>query len=594
MSDVKYGILHCHTDESIRDSVMTVKKLVKRAAQMEAPAIALTDSGVMTGYLDFFKECNNEGIKPIIGVEAYVEEHNEGCRNLILMAKDYEYGFKSLIKAVSESNERLDSNGVPRMNKDILARNFGPGSNGHGHVIATSADVHGVLAAIFQVNANIQRQVERYERTQAGLESPTSPGYLKNSGKLQWINDSLKENSKLITLYRKKSTKSLLTLEKKALSAPDGSQKKEIAQAAFDAALKEKSEAAKMLTAELQKKELLTAQKNFLSPVVKQAEKEIAKWKKAQEKIDEIKKNNIVESEVLKHVYDDAKWYQENFGKEDFYIELQYHGMKQEKELMPKLACISDELGIPVVLANDVHTPTNSGDDILARAIIRTTQDMEWNEPSAADREMYMKTDTELKTSLKAIIPENKVEEGYENIGKIVSQCHIEFPKEKHYPVFQPPDGSTPEEYLRRMAYEGIPKKYPHGFPNEKKYSERLEHELKVICSMGYASYFCIVEDFLRYARAAGKLDLNDPEQKALALTFDIERIEKFAMHLPGEAVGPGRGSAAGSLVCFLTGITNIDPIKYGLLFERFLNPERVSMPDIDCGATCCCLKRVA
>ena len=138
-------------------------------------------------------------------------------------------------------------------------------------------------------------------------------------------------------------------------------------------------------------------------------------------------------------------------------------------------------------------------------------------------------------------------------------------------------------EYLRRMAYEGIPKKYPNGFPDEKEGYERLEHELDVICSMGYADYHCIVEDFLRYARAAGKLDMSDPEQEKLALSFDIEAIERYTANLPGETVGPGRGSAAGSLVCYLVGITNIDPLKYGLLFERFLNPERVTMPDIDC-----------
>ncbi len=100
---------------------------------------------------------------------------------------------------------------------------------------------------------------------------------------------------------------------------------------------------------------------------------------------------------------------------------------------------------------------------------------------------------------------------------------------------------------------------------------------------MGYADYHCIVEDFLRYGRAAGKLDLKNPEQRKLALSFDTERIEEFVQHMPGEAVGPGRGSAAGSLVCYLIGITNIDPLKYGLLFERFLNPERISMPDVDC-----------
>ena len=117
---------------------------------------------------------------------------------------------------------------------------------------------------------------------------------------------------------------------------------------------------------------------------------------------------------------------------------------------------------------------------------------------------MYLKTDEELKEWVGKIIPKAKVNEAFENIGRITSQCHVALPKEKHYPSFKTPDGSTPEEYLRRMAYEGIPKKYPNGFPDEKEGYERLEHELDVICSMGYADYHCIVEDFLRYARAAG------------------------------------------------------------------------------------------
>lgn len=117
MSGIKYGILHCHTDNSIRDSVMTVEALVTQAKKMGAPAVALTDHGVMTGYMEFMKLCRKEGINPIVGVEAYVEEDVEGCRHLILMAKDYT-GFQALIKAVSESNTRIakvDGASCPRI-----------------------------------------------------------------------------------------------------------------------------------------------------------------------------------------------------------------------------------------------------------------------------------------------------------------------------------------------------------------------------------------------------------------------------------------------------------------------------------------------
>ncbi len=248
--------------------------------------------------------------------------------------------------------------------------------------------------------------------------------------------------------------------------------------------------------------------------------------------------------------------------------------------MMVKLAQLSDTMNIPVCLSNNVHMPAKTNNDILARTIIRTTVNDKWQEPSKADKEKYLKTDEELITKLSDILPTEKVMEGYENIGKIVSKCDLRIPVKNHYPVFHTPDGSTSGEYLRKRAYEGILWRYPDG--NFQDY-ERLEYELNVICSMGYADYHCIVEDFLRYARAAGKLDLKKTEQRKLALSFDTEKIQRFVKHMPGEAVGPGRGSAAGSLVCYLTGITNIDPLKYGLLFERFLNQERISMPDIDC-----------
>ena len=588
---VKYGFLHCHTDESNRDSVMTVETLVKRAAELGAPAVALTDHGVMTGYLRFAEECAKYDINAIFGVEAYVQEDakpGEGTEekrmHLILMAKDYEYGFKALIKAVSESNERMDSQGFARMNKDILRKYFGPGAPGHGHVIATSACVSGVLASLYSMNDEIAKKVEKLKTSQSGLETPTSPGYLHNRTRLDWIEKTLQESAKRITAYKKQSGKPTAALEKKIYAAAEGSAKRAAAQAAYDEVVEAKKEAAKKLALETSKKEALTGEKSRLAPVVKQSEKEIAKWQALQDKIDEANSHRIQNEKIDDFVRREAEWYRETFGSDDFYVELQYHGFQTETEIMPRLAALSDELGIPSVLANDAHIPTSSGDDVLARSIIRTTRFLkDWEAPSASDYEMYLKTDEELKEWVGKIIPKAKVNEAFENIGRITSQCHVALPKEKHYPSFKTPDGSTPEEYLRRMAYEGIPKKYPNGFPDEKEGYERLEHELDVICSMGYADYHCIVEDFLRYARAAGKLDMSDPEQEKLALSFDIEAIERYTANLPGETVGPGRGSAAGSLVCYLVGITNIDPLKYGLLFERFLNPERVTMPDIDC-----------
>lgn len=581
MSEIKYGLLHCHTDNSIRDSVMSVSTLVNRAKELGAPAVALTDHGSMTGYVQFMKECKEGNIKPILGVEAYVEEEKEGRKHLILMAKDYA-GFQALIKAVSESNTRIVKIGTftfPRMNKAILEKYFGPGSSGHGHVIATSACISGVLSSVVLANSSITETVDAIKKQRDEHESPHSAGYQKNVMDCERLKKEQKELSVKLAELKKESSRSLMSMERKYVTAPAGSEKQVIAKEAYEAAKKKRTEAAEMYVELKKEKESVDSRLKTLNTIVKQMEKSIEQWEKIQSKIDAIERSYISDDEVDKALMTEAGWYKATFGPEDFYIELQNHGMPEEKRAMVRLAQLSDELGIPVCIANDAHISKKTGDDVLARAIIRATAFNKWEDPTAIDRELYIKNDSELMAKLSEILPPEKVKEGYENIGKIVEKCNLVIPEADHYPKFVAPNNLTPEEYLRKKAYDGIKKRYPDGFSEW----DRLEHELDVICSMGYAGYHCIVEDLLHYARVAGKLNLEDPKQRELALSFDIAAIEKYTEYMVGECVGPGRGSAAGSLVCYLIGITNIDPIKYGLLFERFLNPDRVTMPDIDC-----------
>lgn len=581
MSEIKFGILHCHTDNSIRDSVMSVQTLVERAKELGAPAVTLTDHGSMTGYIQFMKKCNKEGVKPIIGVEAYVEEENEGRKHLILMVKDY-VGFQALIKAVSESNTRLVKVGTlafPRMNKAMLHKYFGPQSSGHGHVIATSACVSGVLSHVILANASITDEIDAIKKRRDEYESPDSMSYQKNKTTLLNLQTTQKELSAEIAILKRKVSRSLIAMERKYLTAPIGSEKQIAAKDAYNTAYKERADANDLLIKKRSEKESIDFQIKTLNNIVRQMDKSITQWQKYQNKIDAIERNYISDDEMDKTLRKEAEWYRDTFGQEDFYVELQYHGMKEEKRAMVRLAQLSDELGIPVCIANDAHIPKRTGDDVLARAIIRATAFDSWENPNSSDRELYIKTDEELIAKLSEILPPKKIQEGYENIGAITEKCNLVLPKGNHYPKFVTPDGSTPEEYLRNLTYVGIKKRFPDGFDDW----ERLEHELDVICNMGYAGYHCIVENLLHYARVAGKLNLDDPEQRALALSFDIEAIEKYTIHMVGECVGPGRGSAAGSLVCYAIGITNIDPLKYGLLFERFLNPERITMPDIDC-----------
>ncbi len=234
------------------------------------------------------------------------------------------------------------------------------------------------------------------------------------------------------------------------------------------------------------------------------------------------------------------------FGKDNYFIEIQDHGIAEQKKIIPDLVRLSKELGVGLVATNDVHYLTKEDakyQDILMCIQTQKTVDEE-NRMRFETEEFYLKSPEEME-KLFSFVPE-----ALENTGKIADRCHVEFDFDsRHLPSFDVPDGKTPFEYLKELCYDGLYKRYN---PITDGLKERLDFELGVINNMGFVDYFLIVWDFIHFAKSNGVM------------------------------VGPGRGSAAGSIVSYTLSITNIDPIKYNLLFERFLNPERVSMPDID------------
>ncbi len=239
--------------------------------------------------------------------------------------------------------------------------------------------------------------------------------------------------------------------------------------------------------------------------------------------------------------------YKEIFGNENVYIELQDHGLPEQREVLPMLISLARETDTPMVATNDVHyikKEDAKAQDVLLCIQTGHTIDEE-NRMKMSTDEFYLKSEEEMK-EIFSYIPE-----ALENTEKIASMCNVEFDFSKsHLPKFSVPEGKTSEEYLRELCEEGLLERY--GENADSIYKERLDYELSVITSMGYTDYFLIVWDFIRFARS--------------------EKI----------MVGPGRGSGAGSMVAYTLHITNVDPIKYNLLFERFLNSERISMPDID------------
>lgn len=242
-----------------------------------------------------------------------------------------------------------------------------------------------------------------------------------------------------------------------------------------------------------------------------------------------------------------AEYYRDLFGSENFFIELQDHGIDEQKRIIPNLVRIADEIGVDIVATNDSHyiekSDSQTHNILLCIQTNRTINDNDRMEFQTD--EFYLKTETQMREVFK------DYPEACENTQKIVDMCNLEFEfGVRKLPRFDVPNGENHLDYFRRNCYKGLYKYYGEN-PNQA-LIDRLEYEINTVSQMGFVDYYLIVNDFVRYAKENG---------------------------IP---VGPGRGSGAGSLCAYCIGITDIDPIKYNLLFERFLNPERVSMPDFD------------
>ena len=253
---------------------------------------------------------------------------------------------------------------------------------------------------------------------------------------------------------------------------------------------------------------------------------------------------------LLEEDYEGAKEYaqklSEIFGPEHFYLEMQDHGIPEQRPVNQGIMRLARETGLPLVITNDAHylrrEDSKMQDVLLCIQTGKTVDDP--NRMKFQTDEFYLKSEEELRQ----LFP--NCDEAFENTVEISERCNLEFVfNQYHLPSFPVPEGYTNEEYFRKLCMDGFQERYenPPGH-----YRDRLEYEISVISRMGYVNYYLIVWDFIRYAKESG---------------------------IP---VGPGRGSGAASIVAYYMHITEVDPMKYALIFERFLNPERVSMPDFD------------
>ncbi len=395
--------LHNHTQYSLLDGANRISDLAEAAAQFKMRALAITDHGNMFGAIEFYKKMRKAGIKPIIGMEAYVAgtsrfDHKrvpgypDGGFHMVLLAKNQQ-GYKNLMKLASAAY-REGFYHRPRIDREILAQ------HARG-LVATSACQKG----------------------------------------------------------------------------------------------------------------------------------EIPYW--------------LAKGDMEKVA--DAVAFYSNLFQDDFYIEIQDHGLDMEKNAIPKLVDLAEKHGLPLVATNDCHYLHREDAEAHDALICIQTGKMvdDTNRMRYNTDQLYFKSEMEMQQVF-ADYPT-----AVENTLRIAEKCNVEIEMGKLLlPAFPIPEkDKQPDQYLEDLARQGLKRRYAEI---TQEIEERLTYELGIINQLGWAGYFLITMDFVQYAREQG---------------------------IP---VGPGRGSAAGSIVSYCLGITNVDPIKYGLLFERFLNPERISMPDID------------
>lgn len=614
--------VHVHTFDSVLDAVNTKKRIIDKIAANGGDAVAITDHGVLFSALDDLDYAKSKGVKIIYGVEAYVlvtinEKTNLTKRiHLILMGINEE-GVHAIDRAVTESNKNL-AGGFPCMTMEMLVKFFGPGSKGYGNVIATSACVQGIGGTILFSNeitlheiGKLQKKIDRLKNSSKKNKKDGTQIFF-DFDKLASCEKEISEIGVSLTLAERKSI-SLNGIPKKTPEDKKEIEENKAEIKSYKAIIKEKTAYVSMFS---QTRDSYVELSN---------------------KVD-ILKNSLYDESVL---YERAKKelidLKEIFGSDNFYIEVQYHYLNGEKKIMPKLVSIAKEINTPLVAANDAHLINGTKEEVQARKIAKFLRfgkifdkdaDMEYFKNSDSEDEdvidektenedeneevvdeevvyeqvmsapsdgytfwdidssLYLKTDEELYNTLSLILSEEDALLAVSNISVITDRCEgFKCTDKKYYPVYN--RNINAEEYLRELVEAGIKKRFPVSEKFTQVYRDRIEYEMGIITSMGYSNYHLIVQEYMKVGKILGEIPDDELQNAPLTsleeLTEWFEEKKKIDPRFGlGIGTGEGRGSAAGSLVCYVLEITGIDPIEYNLLFERFLNPARVSMPDID------------
>ena len=570
---MKTGDLHLHTLDRY-DSQNLPEEVCKRLKELGAIGFASTQHGVLAGVEPMRDAAAKYGLKYIPGIEAYHSFDDGKRRHDVLLAKSYK-GWIAISKAVSQSQ---DEDGYSVMTDEILKKHFGPGSLGHGEVIFLSACIQGIFGMILRTNEYVNREVAKLqEKLLKTVPEGTTESFRKKQAEVDQAAVAA-ESANRCYLKAKEYAEMKFSKREKALQKLTG----DALAAELSAIARDKnySEKAKAVLPELRDRKADSAKRlTVLKKELGTLQAIVDRGSSFRTEIETLEAGRKNPSELQREVRKEMAKYADLFGRDNFYIEVQYHGMPEEVTVYPVLARIAREEGYPIVATNDCHIVRNTEDEFLRRNTLRALRFGEWEDVQDSDKELYIKTDEEMVEWLSKILPADVVEEAMSNIGVILNRCNVEFPKESHYPKFPTPEGVTSEEVFDQAIENGIQWRFPEGM--DEAHQKRLAHEKAIIKSMGYVDYHMIVKDFLEYGRALSCVPWDLVDDAPLT-TDELKAWTENKPWVDGFTIGPGRGSAVGSIVCYLLGITSLDPLKYDLLFERFLNPERVSMPDID------------
>lgn len=625
---------HLHTDGSTRDGTCLIPRIFSKTKELGRSAVAITDHGNLSRLYIALKErnkyermavekvFNDNGIDPkpilkamgstdtlrvptpqmhpfieeygelllealkdsiqlVVGVEAYIcpDEEYRGYFHMVLYAVD-EIGLKELYKMTNLA-EMNQYKGRGRVTYANLERFVGEGTVGHGHIIATSACMQGPLSATLLKPHYVDESIKKLKAKLDELPPIDIDSIARFESLVEERSKSLKDKKDEKSLALKATKKSFTTKidrAKKKVSTLEEKIAELEAQPATDKTIeklkllrqqlteansilqdllveeKENSALASMYDSLCTEVDELSVSVQMAKEQLKDIEKTTAPHKKILVRIEALEEEKSKIGDVYEEAKNLALYFDSIFGHDNFFIELQNHGIPQELYCLPLLKKISKETDIPMTVANDVHyVEKEDFRKRCATVAIRFGKNISDIEAEVGNDQLYFKTDEQMFKLF------SDVPEALSNSVRIANRCNIDVRHDTwHLPTFDTGSDEKPNDYLRRIAMENLSKKFPNYDSQTDEYKEmfnkRLDYELEIIENMGFSSYIAIVADYIRYGRSIGGRP----------------------------AVGPGRGSAAGSLVCYLVDITDVDPLRYNLLFERFLNPARVSMPDID------------